>query len=517
MSESTNEIRTNNKRIIEFYNNNNYDFEQMNLLFIDILENLKLDMDTSLNNNIATKLLEKYTLLDNKLDIIERNVNKTQQELTNTMVVNLTEYRKDYMNDIKLILSSNNNDGLLPLIKETNSILLDKTTLLLNELLPKNQTQLSKEVFSQLSQFQLSITNETNKLSASTLDKNTIDSFFNTMSASFTNLISTSENRIESRLTESDRKMNEIKEITNSNQSSQLLLQTSMSEILKKFENGSTKGNISENILYNILLSLFPCATIDHVGNELKETGDIILIRNNKPKILIENKDHESKNVTKQEVDKFIRDCEIQKCSGIMFAQHRGICNKEHFELQIHNGSVLLYVHEVKFDKNLIKTAIEIVEQFKMKFDESVATNNNGGHTIEQSIMEEINKEVVIYISQRNSMNKLLKDFSDKMNQSINDLKIPSLEKFLSNKFAKSTIQSESICKYCETHIPKSVKQHMRHCLAKKAYDLQHHTGNELDDDVNDLDDDVINDDNNILHINTPVVIKPVLKLSKKK
>ena len=169
-------------------------------------------------------------------------------------------------------------------------------------------------------------------------------------------IISASETRVETRLNESDRKINEIKEITNSNQSSQQQLQSNISEILKKFENGSTKGNMSENILYNILLSLFPCATIDHVGNELKETGDIVLIRNNKPKILIENKDHESKNVTKQEVDKFIRDCEIQKCSGVMFAQHRGICNKEHFELQIHNGSVLLYVHEVKFDKNIIKT-----------------------------------------------------------------------------------------------------------------------------------------------------------------
>ena len=125
--------------------------------------------------------------------------------------------------------------------------------------------------------------------------------------------------------------------------------------------------------------------------------------------------------------------------------------------------------------------------------------------------MEEINKEVVIYISQRNSMNKLLKDFSDKMNQSINDLKIPSLEKFLSNKFAKSTIQSESICKYCETHIPKSVKQHMRHCLAKKAYDLQHPGSRDNDEIDND------EEPNNTVQINTPVVIKPVFKTSKKK
>ncbi len=502
MPESTNEMHTNNKRIIDFYNNNDYNFDKMNLLLIDILEQLMTSMDTSLSDNIATQILEKI----NNIDI---NVNKSLTYNSDIILSKMTEYKKDYTNDVYLILS-NKNDGIITEIKDTTSHLIDKTTLLLNELLPKNQSVLSNEVFSQLTQFQLSITNETNK-TASALDRATssqmaLDSFIKTMSTSFTNLITTSEARVDSRLNETDRKMDEIKEISTSNRASQQILQTNVSDILKKFENGSTKGNMSENIVYNILLSLFPCATIEHVGNELKETGDIVLIRNNKPQILIENKDHESKNVTKMEVDKFIRDCEIQKCCGIMFAQHRGICNKEHFELQIHNGNVLLYVHEVKFDKCIIKTAIEIIEHFKIKFDESVATNNNGGHTIEQSVMEEINKEVVIYISQRNSMNKLLKDFSDKMNQSINDLKIPTLEKFLSNKFAKSTIQSENICRYCETHIPKSVKQHMRHCLAKKAYDLQHGCS----------DTDTDEDNNEVIRVETPT-IKPIIKTVKTK
>ncbi len=54
-------------------------------------------------------------------------------------------------------------------------------------------------------------------------------------------------------------------------------------------ENSSTKGKLSENILFNSLHSLYPCSQIDHVGTT-KETGDIILTRNNKPKILIEIK-----------------------------------------------------------------------------------------------------------------------------------------------------------------------------------------------------------------------------------
>ena len=356
---------------------------------------------------------------------------------------------------------------------------MDKTSLLLNEILPKNQELLTKDIFSYLHQFQTSLSSETNKLLSSSLDKNTIDDFIKNMNLSFgqsqqtlTTIISSSETRIENRLSETERKMNEIKEISTLNQSSQQLLQSNVSEILRKFEKGSTKGNISEHITYNILLSLFPCATIDHVGNEQKETGDIILIRNNKPKILIENKDHDTKNVTKPEVDKFIRDCEIQNCCGIMFAQHRGICNKENFELQIHKGNVLLYVHNVNFDNEKIKNAIEVVENFKMKLDE--ININESDCIIEQSVLEQINKEYVEYINQKNIMVKLLKDFGEKMISSINELKMPTLDKYLSSRFAFSTIQNNNTCKYCELHVPKSINSHLRYCSAKKAYDLLH-------------------------------------------
>jgi predicted transcriptional regulator len=255
----------------------------------------------------------------------------------------------------------------------------------------------------------------------------------------------------------------------NDNKNSNSKLQLSVTEMLKKFEKGSGKGNVSENVVYNILLSLFPCAQIDYVGNEIKETGDIILIRNNKPKILIENKDHDSCNVPKQDIDKFIRDCEIQKCCGIMFAQNRGIANKENFEIQINNGNILLYVHNVKFDSDKIKTSIEIVEQFKIKFDE--INIDNDICTIDTSTLEEINKEFNNYTTQKHSLLKLVKEFTDKINASIAELKMPNLEQFLSKHYATSSNQGENVCKYCEKFVPKSLSQHYRYCSDKKAFD----------------------------------------------
>jgi len=471
-------LTVSNKEVFEFYDKTKLDFEYTNIVFVNILKNLMTELDSSVNSNLASRLLEKFGTLDCKIEAITSSVSKYQNEILSSLESKLNEYRKDYISSLKQILTLNNVENIAPLIKENNSTLLDKTTLMICDLIPKNQEFLSKDVNSHLQLFHSSIISETNKIASSSLDKKTVDDFLNNITNSMgqshntlLTILSSSESRIENRLVETERKLNEIKEISTLNNSTQQTLHTNVSEMLKKFEKGITKGTVSEHIVYNILLSLYPCAQIDHVGGEQKETGDIMLIRNDKPKILIENKDHISMNIPKTDVEKFIRDCEIQNCCGIMLAQHRGIANKHNFELQLNNGNVLLYLHEVNFDKDKIKMAIDIVEHFKSKIDETF--DNENDCLIDKDTLNEINREFSNYISQKGNMVKLLRDFNDKMSFSINELKIPTLEKYLSSKFASSSIQSDTLCKYCEKFIPKSLLQHYRYCSSKKDFDAK--------------------------------------------
>ena len=88
-------------------------------------------------------------------------------------------------------------------------------------------------------------------------------------------------------------------------------------------------------------------------------------------------------------------------------------------------------------------------------------------------MLEDINKEFVSYVNQKYILLKLVKDFNEKMNFSINELKMPNLEKYLSSRFAFSTNQAENMCKYCEKFIPKSISQHYRYCTAKKGFDIK--------------------------------------------
>jgi hypothetical protein len=473
-------LTINNKEVFEFYKTYGLDFEQMNVAFLTILKKLVIDVDTSANTKLTTNILDKFNILDNKIELISSSVAKCQTDIASVIEHKLNEYRKEYIDNLKQILTLNNIEQIAPLIKENNGMLLDKTSLMICDVIPKNNEILSRDISSHIKLFQNAITTETNKLVSSSFDKKNIDDLLNNITISMGqsqtvlhSLLTSTESRIQTRLIETERKLNDIKEISNLNNSTQQSLYTNVAEMMKKFEKGITKGTVSEHIVYNILLSLYPCAQIEHVGcdQKQKETGDIVLIRNDKPKILIENKDHNSTNVPKIDVDKFIRDCEIQNCCGIMLAQHRGIANKQNFELQVNNGNVLLYLHEVNFDKDKIKTAIDIVEHFKCKIDETF--NNEDDCVIDKDTLNEINREFLQYVAQKNNMVKLLKDFTEKMNTSINEIKITTLEKYLSTKFASSAIQTENTCKYCEKNINKSLLQHYRYCQSKKDFDAK--------------------------------------------
>jgi hypothetical protein len=238
-----------------------------------------------------------------------------------------------------------------------------------------------------------------------------------------------------------------------------------MSKMLKKFGKTSEKGNVSEHAVHRILLDMFPCAEVNHVGGDTKESGDIMLIRKNQPVIMIENKDYNSRNVPGMEVEKFIRDCEIQDTCGIMLSQHTGIANKSNFELQVHGNLVLLFVHEVNFDADKIKTAINIVTHFKDAMEKNVT--NGDDHVIKPHILNDINKDFASYLAQKTAMLKMTKDNSDKMMTLINEMKLPALEAYLSPNFSKSSGKNNNTCVYCEKFIPKSMAQHHRYCVKR--------------------------------------------------
>jgi hypothetical protein len=205
-------------------------------------------------------------------------------------------------------------------------------------------------------------------------------------------------------------------------------------------DNSSSKGKVSESVLFHILQTMYPSAELNFVGTT-KETGDFILERINKPKLLIENKNWET-TIPKDEVEKFMRDTSIQNCCGLFLSQHTGISHKENYEINVQNGNVLIYVHHVNNDFEKIKIAIDIIDHFKEQLD--ALESDVEVDTIPKDVLKKINEEYNLFISKKTEMQKYVKDFTVKMCKQIEDINIPSLHLYLSTRY--TSVNNYIIC-----------------------------------------------------------------------
>ena len=465
-----------NKKVYDFYKaHKNLNFESMNILFVDILDNLLQNANPSLNTDLANMLINNMKTLQTQLDTMENSMNKTQSEIGNIFTLKFLDFKREYMDDMKMILSNGVSDKVAPIIRECNDSLLDKTKLMVSEIIPKNQENLHKSIDSSLTQLQNSINNDTNLLMKSSLTKDVLENFTNSIDEKFANTLLNSQNLLNSIISSTeqrlDGRLSEIKNISSTNNSTQDILCTNINDLLKKMENSSSKGKISENLLFNVLHSLYPTAQIEFVGTT-KETGDIILKRRDKPVILFENKNYD-RNVGQEEVKKFLRDIENKNCSGIMLAQHYGIANKNNYEIELHNNNVLTYLHNVEYDADKIKSAVDIIDYFKSCLNELEV--GSGEHiNISKEFLSDINKEYQNFINNKLTHIKTIKDYQQKLISQIDDIKLPSLEHYLSRMFASSA-SKENTCEFCN-YVAKNVRAltaHHRGCALKKQHEAK--------------------------------------------
>jgi len=370
------EMKTNNKKVCDFYNQHpNLDFEEMNIIMVDMLSSCLSTNEPSLDSKFALNIIQEMKQMN-------KNIDKINSDSINNFALKFIEFKKEYITDIKLILNGNNN-YIQPMMIEYNQILQDRVSILLNEF------KISSE----------------HKQSLKEID-------------------------------------NELKFISESNKNTN----EKINEVLKKFENSSAKGHISENITYNLLRTMYAESQIIYSGN-VKESGDIFIIRNEQPKILIENKDYKAK-VDQLEVDKFIKDLKTQNCSGIFLSQRSGIANKNQYEINFYGNNIGIYISNVEYDTDRIQIGINMIDDIKKIMKESNNDETDDEVTLDKNVFELINKDFGTFINQKLKHIKSIKEVSTKLINEVNEMNLPTLNTLLTTYYG-SNISSQFICKTC--------------------------------------------------------------------
>ena len=142
-----NQLFISNPEIISFFDKYpSLDFEKVVLMTIRNLESIieKLDVN-ELNQTMTIQLFNSINKIQHQLTNINETINKSQLDNYNKSIVQLIEFKKDFTNDIQNIITNTVYDKF-QLIKEFNNQLIDKTKLLLDDLMPRNNDKITNEV-----------------------------------------------------------------------------------------------------------------------------------------------------------------------------------------------------------------------------------------------------------------------------------------------------------------------------------------------------------------------------------
>ena len=487
-----------NKQIFEFYEKNNLDFEVTNLLLVQLLETVLQNSDISNNKSIINQVLSECLNGNRKLDTITSDIANLQATLIRTqgeLTVKLFEVKGDFINDMKSILLLENN-SLFEKIKDSiqsnqhekiQSLfqgflsdiierLIDKINLLLKEALPENNLMIQKEI----GLFQTSLLEDVTKnipIQDILKSLNEVATKNDLVLGNVNRLIfANTSSQLESFLSSFDGRYSQlmmnlqqplstsIKEIQET-VTKQVSTQERVDDFINKFrQNSSIKGKWSENHLKEILESIEGSEVID--TSTITSSCDLLLNRVGRDSILIENKEYEI-TVPKSEIDKFLYDCNLQKKHGIFLSQSSKIALKTDYTIEIFNGNIILmYVGNVNYDFDKIKICLDVIDHLSGHLKRNAKSDED--YTIPIEALKEINEEYLNVIKQKECAINICKDFHKKITKSIEDISLPSLEKFFNVSVPSSQPKNATFqCNFCNSYIGKSkqaLSAHQRGC-----------------------------------------------------
>ena len=562
-----NSLTISNKKVIEFYEKNKcLDFEQINVLCVDLFENVLQDATQNLTKNISSQILSECK--ENREKIMELNhqllsLNNQIQKLNNDLTLKTHDVKKEYVEEMKTLLTIHTNEKIKVLLDNMNEQILnkqkillhefkddsqtcsetntnriiDKTMLALNEvnnnslnkitslveqntnhlvertkniindIIPENQDKCTHQIQENIKNFFTLLHEDTKKIITNNseittflskyqekinisektsseilgevktlLNKNKEDNishFIQNFDTKYNLLLQGIQTPIVSVINSSEERINtmltSLNNTTKEQNISQNKVMTDLEEFLNKYRNSSFKGQLGENHLSSVLTKMYPTAEIVDTS-KLTSSCDFMLKRENKDTILIENKDY-NVNVDPKEVKKFIGDCETRTSHGIFLSQNTGITSKNNYQIDIMNGKILVYVHNCEYMSHKIQIAVDIIDTLSQKIKELNLEDKTEEMVFSREVMEEINSEYQLLISQKEAIIHYVKEFQKNIIIKLEDIRLPKLENILplnlTSLNANKTVYKCEKCNTFATDSSRSLSAHQRWCGKK--------------------------------------------------
>ena len=223
----------------------------------------------------------------------------------------------------------------------------------------------------------------------------------------------------------------------------------------------------SEDALSKKLTKLYNTADIHNISCE--EDKQLVLMKRFRKPTTFFQLISQDENVNGEQITEMLACLSEQNCNGILLSSQSGFSGKKDFHIDIHNNNIIVYIHNFAKNEDKLQMAIHIVDGFISRMNEVSNVSTTGVH-ITQDLLEKINNEYQLFISQKTAVVDLLKENQKKVINQMDEIKFPCLDKYLSTKFSAPVATCGLKCDVCKNYSANNLKAlaaHKRGCLRK--------------------------------------------------
>lgn len=466
-------LSVNNKRLYDFYTANPHiNFESMNLVLLGFLEQL--------NNDISK--LSNLTATGEILNCV-KDIRQGMATLGDNLVLKLHDHNKNFIETTKLVIgmaSNENADKIIQLLNRNTDAFIEK----LNTSIPKTHDDANRRIQESLTSVQSALQADLKAYVSSSNKESSLKDFMESLETRLAHQQQPLYAYITAHQEQLASQLSTIKDDALLNRATSDKLFSELGDFLSRYRSSSQfKGQCSENMLESVLNKMFPTADVTNT-TATKASGDFIIRREDKPVVMIENKNYE-RNVNIDEVKKFLRDVTEHHCSGIMMSQFSGIASKPNGFIELHDSNVLIYLHNVDYSPDKIKMAVDIIDNLSAKLETIATQEEQTGIIIKKEVLDRINEQFQSFMNQKEVVLNTMKETHKKLIAQIEDMKIPDLSLFLNDKYA--SIQNQQfLCDTCNLAFTnkRSLASHKKMHKNKQPSFVEPENDNNVDEDI---------------------------------
>jgi hypothetical protein len=359
---------------------------------------------------------------------------------------------------LKMVNKNQNNPD-----SENQMIIQNIKSVLCSDVVQNHQQELIEKHMDQLKTLVKEL-NESDKSSTSHIDS--IKEYINNFEMKSSMLLQNAQQPIYSFLSSSEDRLQQsissIKKETSLDDESRTILKD-ISNMLSRLP----EHICNEDALSKKLTKLYNTADIRNVLCD-DEKQQVLMKRFRKPTTFFQLVSQDE-NVNNEQITEMLACLSEQNCNGILLSNHSGFSGKKDFHIDIHNNHIIVYIHNFAKNEDKLQMAIHIVDGFISRMNEISNVNTTGVH-ITQDLLEKINNEYQLFISQKTAVIDLLKENQKKVINQMDEIKFPCLDKYLSTKFSAPVATCGLKCDVCKNYSANNLKAlaaHKRGCLRK--------------------------------------------------